>query len=72
MPLTKKEKERLKSDKAQVVVPTEPPLHYTVTMSLTLGELLALKHSLEHYPTIVAEDVCAYLNNALERADVKF
>lgn len=72
MALTKKDKELLRSHKCDITPPTEVPLHYIVQMSLTLGELIALKHALDTYDSIVGDDVRAYLNNAIERAQVKF
>lgn len=67
MPLTKKERSLLKSDKAQVY-PNDNM--YIVKMCLTKGELLALKNSLEHEPTRVGSDVRDYINNALVRAGI--
>lgn len=75
MPMTKKERELLRSNKCQIEPPKEPPLRYTVQMSLTEGELLALKNGMEFYSdegrSIVGQDVRDYINNALERAGVK-
>ena len=70
--LTKKQVEFLRSEKAVVKAPTEGPYRYHVHFSLTLGELLAMKNSLETNPTMVGSDVRDYLNNALEKAGVTF
>jgi len=71
MPLTKKEKEILRSDKVQIVKNAEGD-GLIVFMHLTLGELLALKNALDQYPTIVGQDVRDYVNNALQRANISF
>lgn len=68
--LTKKQREFMRSQKCEVDPPKEPPLHYLVHMSLTKGELMALKHAVQSYDSPVAEDVRAYLLNALTRAGI--
>lgn len=70
--MTKKELERLHSDKAQIEKAPSKHNTYIVHMSLTEGELLALKNSLETEPTYVGSDVRDYLNNALRKAGVTF
>lgn len=69
MPLSKKEKENLRAHHVQV---EKDENKFIVKMSLTTGELLALKNALEHEPTIVGEYVRDYLNNALQVAKVDF
>lgn len=73
--MTKKELERLHSDKVQIEkAPSKNNTYqrtkYIVYMSLTLGELLALKNALETNPTLVGSDVRDYVNNAIEKAGV--
>ena len=70
--MTKKEKALLQNTKAQIEVPSEVPYRYIVQMSLTKGELLALKNALELLPTPVSADVRDYLNNAITRANINF
>jgi len=72
--LTKKEKELVDSRKAIIEKP-EPEATketYRVFMSLTKGELLAMKYALENHPTPVGQDVHAYVNNACDRAGIEF
>lgn len=69
--LTKRQTEWVNAQKAIVEPPNgKAPLRYMVVMSLTEGELLALKNALDEYSSIVGEDVRAYLNNALEISKV--
>lgn len=70
MPLSKKDREGLHSIKCLVTKPTALPLNYIVQMSLTKGELLAMKNALEAWPTPVGEDVLAFLNNGLTREGI--
>ena len=72
MPLTKKELEKLNNAKATITPPKDVPQRYIVQMSLTKGELLALKHALDSYTSMVAGDVRAYVNNAIENAGIEF
>jgi len=71
MPLSKKDKEILRSLKCDIDKPTAPPLHYVVKMSLTQGELIALKNALDAYDSLVGRDVRAYVNNAITREGIE-
>ena len=42
---------------------------FKVTLTLTQGEILSVKHALEQHPeSPVGQDVLAYLNNAMDNA----
>lgn len=75
--LTKKDKEKLASEKASVEIFLTSVRGrgaeelFLIQMCLTNGELLALKNALEANPTM-GKDVQAYLNNALYRAEISF
>lgn len=80
MKLSKKDKEQLKSRKAEVQSYAPETNLFLVGFCLTTGELLAMKNALESYKEacikeygsgLVVGDVFAYLNNALERANIK-
>lgn len=73
--MTKKEKAKLHSDKCQVEAVDAQlgrglEVRYIVGMSLTTGELLALKNSFIESRTPVSEDLLAFLRNACERAGI--
>ena len=64
---------KLKSNQKTIIQKTVDHLtrtRYIVLMSLTAGELLALKNALNSNPTMVGADVRDYVNNALEVAKI--
>lgn len=73
MPLTKKEKQVLKSHKAQIESFEEDSNLFIVKMCLTKGELLALRNGIEDYAerSPVGKDVSAYINNAFETCGIE-
>lgn len=74
--LNKKDTEKFNSEKCVIQDFSNGPIGtkqlFHVHLSLTRGELLALKNKLEDNPTMVGSDVRDYVNNALETAGVRF
>lgn len=75
MPLNKKEQEHLRQYGAKAQVATghlDPQGHgntFAVFLSLTKGQLLALRNGMRAYGEVspVGRDVSAFIDNALER-----
>lgn len=74
--MTKVEKQKLHSEKCSMEV-VDCQLgrglesRYLVAMSLTAGELIALKNALVSHQTAVGSDLDAYLTNAAYRAGIQ-
>lgn len=74
--MTRQEKEKLHSEKCHIEMigaklPQGAENRYIVSMSLTNGELLALKNALSSYRSAVGGDLDAYLTNAGQRAGIQ-
>lgn len=73
--MTKKELEVLNSarcqiNKAVVNRGMGPTQSYIVSFSMTEGQLLTLKHSLENYNSAIAQDLLAFFNNACSKSNI--